>query len=215
MMEWDWRLRTAASTGLSFIPGWLMRAMVWWCRLGLTSNLATRVLWQPPALSGSPVSSEIFTASSRMDEGNENIVHSSLTRHTRLCLMQVYRWRHSVSDVVEYVTTEKVTRIYFQHISCVHTPVGNSNTLGLYWLITSYFEAFFLKERMNISDNLHKLKISHRISFSHYKQNTCLSQIQDGCKSFSTLILKIGTTSLTAPIRKTEATPRSAEQLPK
>jgi hypothetical protein len=29
------------------------------------------------------------------------------------CLTQVDRWRHSVSDVVEYVTTEKVTRIYF------------------------------------------------------------------------------------------------------
>jgi hypothetical protein len=95
----------------------------------------------------------------------------------RLCLTQVDRWRHSVSDVVEYVITEKVTRIYFQHSSCVHTPVGNSNTLGLYWLITYYFEAFFLKERMNISDSLYKLRISHRMSFSHYKQNTSLSQI--------------------------------------
>jgi hypothetical protein len=56
-------------------------------------------------------------------------------------------------------------------------PLGNSNRLGLYWLITSYFEAFFLKERMNISDNLQKLEISHRMSFSHYKQNTCVSQI--------------------------------------
>jgi hypothetical protein len=100
-----------------------------------------------------------------------------LIRLCRLCLTQVDRRRHSVSDVAEYVTTEKVTRIYFQHISCVHTPVGNSNTLGLYWLITSYFEAFFLKERTNISDNLHKLRISHRMYFSHYKQNTCVSQI--------------------------------------
>jgi hypothetical protein len=33
------------------------------------------------------------------------------------CLTQVDRRRHSVSDVVEYVTTEKVTRIYFQHAS--------------------------------------------------------------------------------------------------
>jgi hypothetical protein len=38
-----------------------------------------------------------------------------LSRACRLCLTQVDRWRHSVSDVVEYVTTEKVTRIYFQH----------------------------------------------------------------------------------------------------
>jgi hypothetical protein len=57
-------------------------------------------------------------------------------------LTQVDRWRHSVSDVVEYVTTEKVTRIFFQHTSCIHTPVGNSNTLGLCWLITSYFEGW-------------------------------------------------------------------------
>jgi hypothetical protein len=42
----------------------------------------------------------------------------------RLCLTQVDRWRLSVSGVVEYVTTEKVTRIYFQHTSCIHTPVG-------------------------------------------------------------------------------------------
>jgi hypothetical protein len=41
-----------------------------------------------------------------------------------LCLTQVDRWRHSVSDVVEYVITEKVTRIYFQHTSCIHTPEG-------------------------------------------------------------------------------------------
>jgi hypothetical protein len=49
--------------------------------------------------------------------------------------------------------------------------MGNSNTLGLYCLITSYFEAFFLK------DSLHKLRMSHSKSFSHYKQNTSVSQI--------------------------------------
>jgi hypothetical protein len=67
---------------------------------------------------------------------------------------------------------------------------------------------------MNISDSLHKLRISHRISFSHYKQNMCVSQILDGCKTFAILILKIGTTSLTAELLKTEATPLSTEQLP-
>jgi hypothetical protein len=30
---------------------------------------------------------------------------------------------------------------------------------------------------MNISDSLHKLRISHRMYFSHYKQNTRVSQI--------------------------------------
>jgi hypothetical protein len=50
-MWWDWRLRTAASTGLFFVPAWL------WCgpwyegiRLALTPNLSTRTLWQPPVL---------------------------------------------------------------------------------------------------------------------------------------------------------------------
>jgi hypothetical protein len=43
---------------------------------------------------------------------------------SRLNLTQVDRWRHSVNDVVEYVSTEKVTRIYFQHTSCIHTPEG-------------------------------------------------------------------------------------------
>jgi hypothetical protein len=62
--------------------------------------------------------------------------------------------------------------MYFQRTSCVHTPVGNSNTLGLYWLITSYFEAFFLKERMNVSDS------SHRMSFSHYKQHVRFSNLR-------------------------------------
>jgi hypothetical protein len=38
----------------------------------------------------------------------------------------------------------------------------NSNTLGLYWLITSYFEAFFLKERMNISDNTGNTNTGHK-----------------------------------------------------
>jgi hypothetical protein len=52
----------------------------------------------------------------------------------RLCLTQVDRWRHSVSDVVEYVTTEKVTRIYFQHTSCVHTP----KEIQAHWVYTGW-----------------------------------------------------------------------------
>jgi hypothetical protein len=42
---------------------------------------------------------------------NENLFQSTVVL-PRLCLTQVDRWRHSVSDVVQYVTTEKVTRIY-------------------------------------------------------------------------------------------------------
>jgi hypothetical protein len=47
-MGWDWRLRTAAITGLLFIlrvnvngePWW------WWCPLGITPDLFTRARWQ-------------------------------------------------------------------------------------------------------------------------------------------------------------------------
>jgi hypothetical protein len=43
----------------------------------LTLNLSTRALWQPPVLSGGPVSSDISGASRRMGEGNENLVYPS------------------------------------------------------------------------------------------------------------------------------------------
>jgi hypothetical protein len=79
-----------------------------------------------------------------------------------------------------------------------------------------YFEAFFLTERMIVSDSLHKLRISHRMSFSHYKQNTCVSQFKwlQGREILPRLVLKIRTIFLTAALSKTEATPRSTEQLP-
>jgi hypothetical protein len=127
----------------------------------------------------SPGRSRLLTGPHRLSsgDGTASLGPQCWDDSLRLCLMQEDRWRHSVSDVVEYVTTEKVTRIYFQYTSCIHTQVGHSNTLGLYWLIISYFEAFFLKGRMNISDSLQKLRISHRMSFSHYKQNTYVSQI--------------------------------------
>jgi hypothetical protein len=68
-MGWDWRLRTAASTGLFFIPRVIaMWTMVWWYRLGITPNSSTRVLWQPPVLPG---------ASRRTGERNENLVYPS------------------------------------------------------------------------------------------------------------------------------------------
>jgi hypothetical protein len=78
MVGWDWRLRTATSTGLLFIPGWsAMRATVWWCWLRLTPNLSTRALWQPPVLAGGPISRDISGASGRVGEGNENLVYPS------------------------------------------------------------------------------------------------------------------------------------------
>jgi hypothetical protein len=96
-------------------------------------------------------------------------------KRSRLGLTQVDRCRHSVSDVVEYVATEKVARICFQNTSCIHTPVGNSNTLGLYLLIISYCEAFFFKEIMNISDSLHKLSILAIINRTRVQDTEILS----------------------------------------
>jgi hypothetical protein len=64
MMRRDWRLRTAASTGLLFIPGDCDVDHGWWYWLGLTPNLSTRALWQPPVLSGGPVSRDISVAAS-------------------------------------------------------------------------------------------------------------------------------------------------------
>jgi hypothetical protein len=36
------------------------------------------MLWQPPVLSGHPVSRDISGVSRRMDEGNENLVYPAL-----------------------------------------------------------------------------------------------------------------------------------------
>jgi hypothetical protein len=55
----------------------VMWTMVRWHRLGITSNLSTRVLWQPPVQSDGPLSRDISGAIKRMDEENENIVYPS------------------------------------------------------------------------------------------------------------------------------------------
>jgi hypothetical protein len=45
---WDWRLRTAAITGLLFIPWVNVSEEPWWlrCRLGKAPDSSTRTLWQ-------------------------------------------------------------------------------------------------------------------------------------------------------------------------
>jgi hypothetical protein len=48
MMGWEWCLRTAAITGLLFIP-WVNvsgEPWWWWCWLGITPDLSTRAWWQ-------------------------------------------------------------------------------------------------------------------------------------------------------------------------
>jgi hypothetical protein len=49
VMEWDWRLRTVAITGLLFTPRVNVSGEPWWwrwCRLGITPDLSTRARWQ-------------------------------------------------------------------------------------------------------------------------------------------------------------------------
>jgi hypothetical protein len=45
--------------------------------LELTPNLSTRVLWQPPVLSGGPVSRDMSGTSRRMGKENKNLVYLS------------------------------------------------------------------------------------------------------------------------------------------
>jgi hypothetical protein len=87
----DWRLRTAASTSLH--PQ-VIRDVDhgWWYWLGLTPNLSTRALWQPPVLCDGPVSRDISGTHQyslvschprrlwrefQVGEENENLVYSS------------------------------------------------------------------------------------------------------------------------------------------
>jgi hypothetical protein len=73
MMDWDWRLRTAASTGLLF----MMWTMIGWYWLRLIPNVSIRALWKPPVLSGGPTIRDISGASGRVGEENENLVYPS------------------------------------------------------------------------------------------------------------------------------------------
>jgi hypothetical protein len=53
MMGRDWRLRTAASYGPFVHPRVICDVdHGWWYQLGLSPNLSTRALWQPPVLAG-------------------------------------------------------------------------------------------------------------------------------------------------------------------
>jgi hypothetical protein len=84
-------------------------------------------------------------------------------------------------------------------------------------LIISYFEAFFLKGRMNITDSLHKLRIFTTCLLAIINRTHAFLKFKMAARqrsTFLTLVLKIGTNFLTAAPRKMEATPRSAEQLP-
>jgi hypothetical protein len=94
-MGWDWRLRTAASTGLLFIPGWswcgpcmmvlaeansqfvYQRARAATSTVWQSCQCQQRHVWQPPVLSSGPAIWDISGESGRVGEGNENLVYPS------------------------------------------------------------------------------------------------------------------------------------------
>jgi hypothetical protein len=102
MVGWDWRLRTAASTMCDVDHGRLILTeansqLVYQSALAATSTVRRssqqrhlccspqywlvscqqRHLWQPPILSGGPFIPDIFGASRKVGEGNENLVYPS------------------------------------------------------------------------------------------------------------------------------------------
>jgi hypothetical protein len=77
MMGWDWSQNCGLYGPIVHPRVIAMWTIVWWYRLGLTPNLSTRALWQPPVLSGDPVSRDISGASRKMGEGNEKLVYPS------------------------------------------------------------------------------------------------------------------------------------------
>jgi hypothetical protein len=74
-----------------------------------------------------------------------------------------------------------------------------------------------LKERINISDSLHKLEFLTGCILAIINRTRVFLKFKMAARqrnTFSILVLKIGTTFLIAALRKTEVTARSAEQLP-
>jgi hypothetical protein len=105
-----------------------MWTTVWWYRLGLTPNLSTRAICQPPVLSGDPVSRDMSRASRRMGEGNENLIYSSpwgfkrsLTRRKILRYGTLGFTSHS---------KEGVFWIFIALTNPSHWPRSNSRPLG-------------------------------------------------------------------------------------
>jgi hypothetical protein len=129
MMGWDWRFRTAASTGLLLITGWFtMWTMVWWHWQTLTPSLSTTALWQPPVLSGGPVIRDIYGASGRVGNGNENLVYSSL-RDLKRYFTRRNILRHGISGFTSY-PKESVLRIVIALKTPSPWPGSNPRPLG-------------------------------------------------------------------------------------
>jgi hypothetical protein len=105
-----------------------MWTMVWWYWLELTPNLSTRALWQPPVLSGGPLSRDISGASRIMGKGNENLVYSS-PRDFKRSLTCRKILRHGTSGFTSH-SKEGVLRIFVTFKNPSPRPVLNPRSLG-------------------------------------------------------------------------------------
>jgi hypothetical protein len=106
----------------------MMWIMVWWYRLGLTPNLSTRALWQPPVLSGGPASRDISGAGRRMDEWNQNLFYPSPWDSNRSLTCRTIL-RHETSGFTSH-PYECVLRIFIALKNPSPWPGSNPRPLG-------------------------------------------------------------------------------------
>jgi hypothetical protein len=106
-----------------------MWTMVWWYWLRLTPNLSTRALWQPPVLSGGPVSRHISGACRTTDEGNGNLVYPSLWDFKRSLTCRKILW-HGTSSFTSH-PKKGVLRIFITCKNPSPWPGLNPSPLGL------------------------------------------------------------------------------------
>jgi hypothetical protein len=130
LVDWLWWSKTDVSELRPIVHPRViaMWTMVWWYRLGLTPNLSTRALWQPPVLSGGPVSRDISGASRIMDEGNGNLVCPSPWDFERLLTCSKVL-RHGISGFTSH-SKEGVVRIFVALKNPSPWPGSNQRPLG-------------------------------------------------------------------------------------
>jgi hypothetical protein len=128
LVDWLWWGETDVSelksNGPIVIAMW---AMVWWNRLRITPNSSTRALWQPPVMSGGPVSRDISGASRRMDEGHDNLVYPSSWDFKRS--LTCCKILHGTFGFTSY-PKESVLRIFMVLKNSSPWPGSNPRPLG-------------------------------------------------------------------------------------
>jgi hypothetical protein len=121
-MEWElWPLQAYCSA-----PD--VGTTIWWYQLGLTPDLSTWALWQPPELSGSPESRDISGVSRRMDKGNENLVYPFPWNFKRALTCRKIL-QHGTSCFTSH-SKKGVVRIFIALKNLLPWPGSNQRPLG-------------------------------------------------------------------------------------